>query len=382
MKNNLLITSFFAIACVLAGGASGYAASSVRVLGGAGTYPSAASATASGVTTASTRGGSVRINPKTTRTTIATAKTPVTRTNGRAATTSRLSIGKYLGVTGAIGGGSSLRTNTGTTTVVNTELQSELRSDVDELQRNAESFQEQLDAKQDKLTAGKYIELDNDQVNVKLDVVANDLSERFAAVTQGAPIEMGTNDDNELLWRFADDTSGTWNVLASPNDIISQIDMSSVIENAIGDTLANYYTKTEVNGLINDINSFIGDADDLETTNHDSIVSAINEVKNSVAIGGADVAALQEQLNELDQDVGDNDDLTTNDKTSVVAAINEVRSYILPTANPVCTSPSNLCVLSINHEGELEWVAVTETPAGYTDENTNTSAQRVATVLP
>lgn len=80
------------------------AAAPVRSLGGAGTYASASSAAASksSGTTASTRAGVMRVSPSASKTTTTakssdkTTATSGTVTSTRAATTPRLSIGKYL----------------------------------------------------------------------------------------------------------------------------------------------------------------------------------------------------------------------------------------------------------------------------------------------
>ncbi len=81
-----------------------YAASSVRALGGNGTYngtASAANAKSGGTNSAGTmRAGSMRVNN-------ATSGTNTRVTSSRAATSPRLSIGKYLGGSSVISGGSS-----------------------------------------------------------------------------------------------------------------------------------------------------------------------------------------------------------------------------------------------------------------------------------
>ena len=81
-----------------------YAASSVRALGGSGTYngtTSAANAKSGGTGSAGTmRAGSMRVNN-------ATSGTNTRVTSSRTATSPRLSIGKYLGGSSVISGGSS-----------------------------------------------------------------------------------------------------------------------------------------------------------------------------------------------------------------------------------------------------------------------------------
>lgn len=112
MKNELKISTL-SIVCVLCASMAlpSYGASSVRSLGGAGTYSSASSAAtakSSGDSTGggainSVRAGSVRVNN------VAGATGGATRSGStRAATTPRLSIGKYLAGSSAVSGGSSI----------------------------------------------------------------------------------------------------------------------------------------------------------------------------------------------------------------------------------------------------------------------------------
>lgn len=112
MKNELKISTL-SIVCVLCASVvlPSYGASSVRSLGGTGTYTSASSAAAAKSGGASTggsainsvRAGSVRVNNTTGATSGATRSGAT-----RAATTPRLSIGKYLAGSSAISGGSSI----------------------------------------------------------------------------------------------------------------------------------------------------------------------------------------------------------------------------------------------------------------------------------
>lgn len=111
MKNKLKISTL-SIVCVLCVSVAMpvFAASSVRSLGGAGTYTSASNAAAAkaggnagGDAINSVRAGSMRVNN------VAGATSGATRSGStRAATTPRLSIGKYLSGSSAITGGSSI----------------------------------------------------------------------------------------------------------------------------------------------------------------------------------------------------------------------------------------------------------------------------------
>lgn len=100
-KNNISILSIVSVLCAAVVVPS-YAASSVRALGGAGTYnsaSSAASAKASGAENTA-RAGSLRVGGT-------TGGTRSSSTRGSSAP--RLSIGKYLGGSSVVSGGSSLR---------------------------------------------------------------------------------------------------------------------------------------------------------------------------------------------------------------------------------------------------------------------------------
>ena len=189
MKHDLKI-SRLAIICVLCATVSGaYGASSVRSLGGSGTYTSAAAAAADGNSggASSVRGGSLRVSPSSnvsgTTTSISTGNT----TSGRVATSPRLSIGHYLTGGTSVSGGSSIRPITpgGSSTSgggsssggdggdvdlsgVNQRLDA-LESDVDSLFDSRDSIDESItdlwSGKQDILTANDgLIEIDSDNV--------------------------------------------------------------------------------------------------------------------------------------------------------------------------------------------------------------------------
>ena len=189
MKHDLKI-SRLAIICVLCATVSGaYGASSVRSLGGSGTYTSAAAAAADGNSggVSSVRGGSLRVSPSSnvsgTTTSISTGNT----TSGRVATSPRLSIGHYLTGGTSVSGGSSIRPITpgGSSTSgggsssggdggdvdlsgVNQRLDA-LESDVDSLFDSRDSIDESItdlwSGKQDILTANDgLIEIDSDNV--------------------------------------------------------------------------------------------------------------------------------------------------------------------------------------------------------------------------
>lgn len=132
-KFNILSASLVGIVCASIMTPS-FAASSVRSLGGAGTFTGTSSvrsntaASTSGSAVSAARAGSIRINNGTSAkvNSGASLRTPSTRS----ATAPRLSIGKYLAGSSALGGGSSKPVNPGqSSSTVDTEA---LKSDLQE----------------------------------------------------------------------------------------------------------------------------------------------------------------------------------------------------------------------------------------------------------
>ena len=191
MKNDLKISTL-TIICVLCTAVSGaYGASSVRSFGGSGTYASASDAAAANTSSAtSVRGGSVRVNPGSGVSGSSTTIEAGTTTNGRVATTPRLSIGHYLGGGTSISGGSSLRPQTpgssggsssGGDGGLDPDVAAGLRQQVDQLQRDVEDLRnaddninDQLLDKQDALIPGDdgYIIIDDATNEIFVDVDA------------------------------------------------------------------------------------------------------------------------------------------------------------------------------------------------------------------
>ena len=236
MKNNLTI-SRLAIVCVLCTAVSGaYGASSVRALGGSGTYTSAASATtANDTSNTSVRGGSLRVTPSSGVSGTGTTINAGTTTSGRVATTPRLSIGHYLGGGTSVSGGSSLRPqNPGTSGGsssggsssggMDPEVSGAIMDSIDDLQRDVETLYDadtnladQMETKQDLLypAADGYIIIDdNNEIFVDVDALAETIES--VAGEDGREVELGSDNDN-LLWRYVGD--GSWNILISKDEI-------------------------------------------------------------------------------------------------------------------------------------------------------------------
>lgn len=242
MKHDLKI-SRLAIICVLCTAVSGaYGASSVRALGGAGTYASASDAAAAGSggaanSTASVRGGSLRVTPDSGASGTATSISTSNTTSGRVATSPRLSIGHYLGGGTAVSGGSSLRPSGGGSSSsgggsssggdTNPDV-SGLRQDVDDLMREVEDLHtadsdihESIDILRDE-TQGKlipgadgYIIIEDDnEIFVDVDALQADLN--LVAGQDGREVELGDDEDN-LLWRYVGDSD--WDILIPKSEI-------------------------------------------------------------------------------------------------------------------------------------------------------------------
>ena len=239
MKHELKI-SRLAVVCVLCAAVSGaYGASSVRSLGGSGTYTSAAAAAEDGNSggAASVRGGSLRVTPSSgvsgTTTNISAGNT----TGGRVATLPRLSIGHYLGGGTSVSGGSSIRpitpggstsgggSSSGGSGGVSSDDLDALRGQVDQLERDIEglrtaddNFSDALLDKQDALIPGDdgYIIIDDATNEIFVDVDALEGALETVAGKDGREVELGSN-DTHLLWRYVGESA--WRDLIAIADI-------------------------------------------------------------------------------------------------------------------------------------------------------------------
>lgn len=230
MKNELKISTL-SIVCVLCASVvmPSFGASSVRSLGGAGTYTSASGAAAAkaggssaGDAINSVRAGSMRVNN------VAGANAGATRSGStRSASTPRLSIGKYLSGSSAISGGSSI---SGAHKPGAGSSGGDLRERVEELEsfvgfsENGESVSEQLDA-----------------IKLDVDALAADLSQ----ITGGATtVEYAdgvltvVQDGDAVEFVLSDDFAG-----------MTEFDALQAAVDKIQDA---YYTKDETDVLLSD----------------------------------------------------------------------------------------------------------------------------------
>ena len=229
MRKELKISTL-SIICVLCTAmvTPSFGASTVRTLGGNGTYVGTSSATTakkSGATTA--RAGSVRVTPSANKAT--TAKPEGAATTGRLATSPRLSIGKYLGGSTAVSGGSSTRpgggSTGGTSGGMDAGMASQLRADVDRLLGDVEDLKgadvdikDTLVEKQNVLAPKQdgYVLLDpqTNEIAVDVESLKSDLSG-----ADGREVEIGSN-DTHLLWRYSSGDDTAWRELIAKAELI------------------------------------------------------------------------------------------------------------------------------------------------------------------
>lgn len=224
MRKDLKISTW-AIVCVLCAATSvADAASSVRNLGGAGTYNSAAAATSGNVGgTTGVRGGSLRVSPSSDRLPSGTTNSSATTTNGRVATGQRLSIGKYLGTGTSVSGGSSIKrptadSSSGGSGVTPGEANA-LRRDIENLKNADVALGDKIDRKQDVLTPASdgFVAIDNRTNEITVDV--DKLKDAIGTVAgqDGREVVIGSN-ASDLLWKYDGDTA--WQILIPKSEIM------------------------------------------------------------------------------------------------------------------------------------------------------------------
>ncbi len=236
MKKDLKISTV-AIVCVLCAAVSAaHGASSVRTLGGAGTYSSAAAASGTSTSSATARGGSVRVTPTVNRVSSGAQSGGNSSSTGssttRVATTPRLSIGKYLGGGTGVSGGSSIKPqNPGTSGGsssggVDPSVAAALRSDVDQLRRDVDGLHDADDALSDKLQSKQdtlqpksdgFVLIDDTTHEISVDV--ENLKDAIGTIAgrDGREVEIGSNDEY-LQWRYVGDTA--WQDLIAKSALV------------------------------------------------------------------------------------------------------------------------------------------------------------------
>ena len=243
-------TSLVSLVCAAAVSTGAFAAASVRSVGGAGTYTSAADAVAGN---SAARAGSLRATGGFVRPTAAVSKaganvsnapapaatakvgtasaTPNTTSVGRVASAPRLSVGKYIGAQKSV-------SNSGASSDLTQRLD-KIESDVSKLESD----------KQDVLRDSTYVTISGDEINLELDKIRQDLEIQDGE--DGREVEMGEN-ETALLWRYAGETQ--WNELITWSDVAARLALNDLdssvttlqtqinaLNNALADKLANKF---------------------------------------------------------------------------------------------------------------------------------------------
>lgn len=347
MKKDLKISTV-AIVCVLCAAVSAaHGASSVRTLGGAGTYSSAAAASGTSTSSATARGGSVRVTPTVNRVSSGAVNNSASAgaTTTRVATTPRLSIGKYLGGGTGVSGGSSIKpqnpgTSGGSTGGgVDPSVAAALRSDVDQLRRDVDNLHDADDALSDKLQnkqnsllpkANGFVLIDDTTNEISVDV--ENLKDAIGTIAgrDGREVEIGS-DDEYLQWRYVGDTAwqnliaksalvgpqgpkgepgdgadvdltpyaktadveSALNAKANAADLAAKADVSALNDYAKTTTLANYAT-------IIDMNTAIANAIAASLANYAKIADLAPYAKTADLAGYATTDQLAQKANASD----------------------------------------------------------------------------------
>ena len=222
-------TSLLSILCVAATSVA-FAAPTVRMVGGNGTYESAAAATAASragslratggyIRPTATTGGATLSAATTTAATTGTATTAGGTATNRVASSPRLSIGKYIGAPKSI---SSSGAGTG----------NDLTARVKQLEDDYNRLDGVVDGKQDALQDSTYITVQGDEVILNLDKVREDLN-----IEPGSDREIEFSDNETgLYWNYVDDATDheviTW---AELRERLGTGDVDEKISDAIDD---------------------------------------------------------------------------------------------------------------------------------------------------
>ncbi len=300
MKNELKISTL-SIVCVLcaAFAAPAFAASTVRSLGGAGTYSSASSAAAAktsgnvgGSGVSSVRGGSVRVAPA--------AKTSAAGvTSSRSAATPRLSIGKYLAGASVIGGPANNGNN---------------KPGLDD---NNGNLQQRIKVLEDLIIYSGFIEGDESQKDIpeqflavndridSLDLDVAGLKEDLAYLTKGSVLdvvyesETGTLvvtklvDDVETIVEYPLSTLG--DLLALEQKINSELAKYALIEETA--------TKAELTALETTLTALIetkvatGDIENIDSFK--ALAQRVADLESDSDLTAGEIATIKSELNAL-----------------------------------------------------------------------------------
>lgn len=383
MKNELKISTVSIVCVLCASVVSGAnAASSVRSLGGAGTYSSAASASQSGTSTGVARAGSVRVAPTTGKTTsVKPANSPSTSA-GRVAASPRLSLGKYLGGHTAISGGSSNRPGGGTGGgstgggTIDPGLAAELNNRVNVLEDTVSDLKDLPETKQDKLTAGNYITIDESgEVFLDVDALGADTTASVAngklmlSIAGGDPIELVQLSD--LL--SADDMNAAIDDALEAKGFVTQTALDDVVSDvtenatAISGLTANVSNKADKQiGATKDTIAVIGDngqyvgsdkklADFATTAQLDELKDTI-PTDESFAQVQENITNVQQNITNLQQTTNNFDQRMTTLQTTVENNMKELNDELAGVSTNV-TNVSNKIANITNEAGQVVNIA-------------------------
>ena len=286
-------TSLLSILCVAATSVA-FAAPTVRMVGGNGTYESAAAATAASragslratggyIRPTATTGGATLSAATTTAATTGTATTAGGTATNRVASSPRLSIGKYIGAPKSI---SSSGAGTG----------NDLSARVKQLEDDYNRLDGVVDGKQDALQDSTYITVQGDEIILNLDKVREDLNIEPGS---GREIEFSDNETG-LYWNYVDDATDheviTW---AELREKLGTGDVDEKISDAIDDI------KEEIAAKYVPLDQTAANAGKVLVVNDDGIVTP-----TEIDIPSADQFYTKDDVDDklklkLDKNVGD-----------------------------------------------------------------------------
>lgn len=343
-------TSLLSILCVATVSTGAFAAASVRSVGGAGTFDSVASASAN--STMNARAGSLRatgvarptatVSASKTESGSATAATsqPAVSTGGtsigRAASTPRLSVGKYIGVPKSV------------SSTVNLP---DLNGRLDKLESDVAALESD---KQDALKDSTYITIEGDELVLDVEKIKEDMD-----IKDGREVEMDTNNDG-LLWRYVGETG--WQTLVTWEEIKGKLNIEEM----------NRAINQEVIDIRNELAEGLdGKVDIAQGEALAGRVLVVNSAGNVSPTGEFyDKSQVDAKISEINSDLGDlgalarEDEVTTPFIKDDAVTINKVESNIRTTlqmADDYLSGAPNTGkhVLSVD-DGHAKWLQVVE----------------------
>ena len=239
MKKYMPHISIVSILCILCAlpVSNAFAAGSVRTLGGAGTYNgTTAAATRAGTVS---RAGSLRISPTKTRTVSSGTRT---NSDGTTTPTERLSIGKFLN------GATSISTTSASSAAAAAETANEIsniNNQISEIYNTIQTIEGDItnieNTKQDSLTAGDYIKIENDEVSLDLTELEEYLTNNLDLPNK-VKIEYDSATD---ILKWSEDGGATYTDLVD----LSALTGDYVTTTELSETIATLATKSALETL-------------------------------------------------------------------------------------------------------------------------------------